>query len=106
MDEIFKALASTVRRRILALLQQGPLSVGEIGQRFDMTLPSLSKHLAVLKHAGLVHERKQGQFVIYSLATEHLANSIYGFLSPFCPDAREIHRKRAPAQSRKPDSET
>jgi DNA-binding transcriptional ArsR family regulator len=106
MDEIFKALASTVRRRILALLQEGPLSVGEIGQRFDMTLPSLSKHLSVLKHAGLVHERKQGQFVIYSLATEHLANSIYGFLSPFCPDAREVQRTRRLAQRQKPDPET
>jgi ArsR family transcriptional regulator, arsenate/arsenite/antimonite-responsive transcriptional repressor len=90
MDKSFKALASEPRRRILNHLAGGPMTVGEIGAKFDMALPSISKHLSVLKEAGLVHEQKRGQFVLYSIAADNLMNSLYGFLAPFCPDARRI----------------
>lgn len=94
MGDMFKALASEPRRRVLNLLAGGPMTVGEIAENFDMALPSISKHLSVLKEAGLVHEQKRGQFVLYSIAPDNLANSIYSFLTPFCPDARRIARKR------------
>ena len=94
MNEPFKALASEPRRRILNYLATGPMTVGEIGQHFDMALPSISKHLSVLKEAGLVREQKRGQFVLYSIAADNLINTLYGFLTPFCPDARRIYAER------------
>lgn len=94
MTEPFKALASEPRRRILNYLTGGPMTVGEIGEKFDMALPSISKHLSVLKEAGLVHEQKRGQFVLYSIASDNLINSLYSFLTPFCPDARRISAER------------
>lgn len=94
MKEPFKALASEPRRRILNYLVTGPMTVGEIGEKFDMALPSISKHLSVLKEAGLVHEQKRGQYVLYSIAADNLVNSLYSFLTPFCPDARRIAAER------------
>jgi DNA-binding transcriptional ArsR family regulator len=97
MDKAFKALASTPRRRILNHLAGGPMTVGEIAEKFDMALPSISKHLSVLYNAGLVHQQKRGQHIIYSIAADHLANSLYSFLTPFCPEARALdaaHRQK------------
>ena len=94
MNDAFKALASEPRRRILNYLAGGPMTVGEIGEKFDMALPSISKHLSVLKQAGLVREQKRGQFVLYHIAADNLANTLYGFLTPFCPDARRIAAER------------
>jgi ArsR family transcriptional regulator, arsenate/arsenite/antimonite-responsive transcriptional repressor len=97
MSNAFKAIAAEPRRRILNHLAGGPMTVGEIAAKFDMATPSISKHLSVLREAGLVHEQKRGQFVIYSIAADNLLNSVYGFLTPFCPQARKIaaQRKRA-----------
>jgi len=94
MDKAFKALSSTPRRRILNHLAGGPMTVGEIAEKFAMALPSISKHLAVLHGAGLVHQQKRGQFIIYSIAADHLANSLYSFLTPFCPEARKLNAAR------------
>ena len=94
MEKAFKALASEPRRRILNHLAGGPMTVGEIGALFEMAMPSISKHLSVLRDAGLVHEQKRGQFVIYSIAPDKLINALYGFLTPFCPDARRIAAAR------------
>ena len=94
MGDMFKALASEPRRRILNYLAGGPMTVGEVAEKFEMALPSISKHLSVLKEAGLVREQKRGQFVLYHIAADNLANSLYGFLTPFCPDARRIARER------------
>ncbi len=94
MDKAFKALASTPRRRILNHLAGGPMTVGEIAEKFEMALPSISKHLSVLYNAGLVHQQKRGQHIIYSIAADNLANSLYGFLTPFCPEARAINAAR------------
>lgn len=94
MDKAFKALASTPRRRILNHLAGGPMTVGEIAEKFDMALPSISKHLAVLYNAGLVNQQKRGQHIIYSIAADNLANSLYSFLTPFCPEARAINAQR------------
>lgn len=97
MEKIFKALASEPRRRMLNHLLGGPMTVTEIAAHFDMAMPSISKHLSVLKEAGLVHEQKRGQFVLYSIAADHMANLLYGFLTPFCPEARKIVKNRKTA---------
>jgi ArsR family transcriptional regulator, arsenate/arsenite/antimonite-responsive transcriptional repressor len=94
MERAFKALASTPRRRILNHLAGGPMTVGEIADKFDMAMPSISKHLAVLYEAGLVHQQKRGQHILYSIAADHLANSLYAFLTPFCPEARRLSAER------------
>ena len=83
MEKVFKALASEPRRRMLNHLAGGPMTVSEVGAHFDMAMPSISKHLAVLKDAGLVQEQKRGQFVLYSIAADHMANLLYGFLFKF-----------------------
>ena len=94
MSDVFKALASEPRRRILNYLSGGPMTVGEIAEKFDMETPSISKHLSVLKNARLVNEQKRGQFVLYSIAADNLANAMYSFLTPFCPSARKIAKQR------------
>lgn len=100
MERAFKALASTPRRRILNHLAGGPMTVGEIAAEFDMAMPSISKHLSVLYEAGLVHQQKRGQHIIYSIAADNLANSLYSFLTPFCPEARKLATARKLAQTR------
>jgi len=66
---VFKALADPTRRRILEYLRDGDLNAGEIAERFDMTKPSISHHLSLLKQARLVHDVRRGQNVVYSLET-------------------------------------
>ena len=94
MGDAFKAISSEPRRRILNYLAGGPMTVSELAEKFDMAMPSVSKHLSVLRDAGLVREQKRGQFVLYSLAADHLMNTLYGFLTPFCPDAGRIASAR------------
>jgi ArsR family transcriptional regulator, arsenate/arsenite/antimonite-responsive transcriptional repressor len=106
MEKAFKALASTPRRRILNHLAGGPMTVGEIAAKFDMETPSISKHLSVLYEAGLVHRQKRGQHIIFSIAADHLANSLYSFLTPFCPEARKLNTSRRKAQRQREGDET
>lgn len=67
MGDGFKALADPTRRRILELLAQNELTAGEIAAQFDMTKPSVSHHLAILKSAGLVQDERRGQNIVYSV---------------------------------------
>lgn len=69
MNELFKALADPTRRKILALLREKDLTAGEIASNFQMSKPSISNHLNILKQAELVYAEKRGQYVIYSLNT-------------------------------------
>lgn len=62
-----QALSDPTRRKILELLKKKDLAAGELGKNFDITLPSLSHHLNVLKRADLVTGLRQGQEIIYSL---------------------------------------
>jgi ArsR family transcriptional regulator, arsenate/arsenite/antimonite-responsive transcriptional repressor len=67
LNVTLQALTDQTRRKILELLKKKDLAVGEIAKNFNMTLPSLSHHLSVLKQAGLVTCLRQGQAIIYSL---------------------------------------
>lgn len=67
--ETFKALSDPVRREILMMLREGNLSAGEIGAHFDMTGATISYHLRILKKAGLVFEKKEKNFIYYTLNT-------------------------------------
>lgn len=67
MRTIWEALSDQTRRDILVLLKKDSLTAGEIYTHFDITKPSLSHHLSILRQANLVSSKKQGQNVIYSL---------------------------------------
>ncbi|WP_330244626.1 metalloregulator ArsR/SmtB family transcription factor [Streptomyces sp. NBC_00562] len=82
----FRALADPTRRQILEDLRGGELAAGEIAARFAISAPSVSRHLGVLKGAGLVTERRDGNRILYSLAEDRLATSIGRFLSSVCPE--------------------
>jgi ArsR family transcriptional regulator len=69
MNIVFKALNDPTRRQILELLQEKDLTAGEIAEQFNMTFPSVSHHLDLLKQAKLVIAEKDGQYVYYSLNT-------------------------------------
>ena len=72
MGDVWKALADPTRRKILELLKNKSLNAGEIAAEFNMTKPSISNHLSILKQADLVDSEKIGQNVIYSLKTSVL----------------------------------
>ena len=69
MNIIFKALNDPTRREILQLLQERDMTAGEIVDRFNISGPSISHHLDLLKQAKLVIAEKDGQYVYYSLNT-------------------------------------
>ena len=69
MDKTFRALADPTRRRILELLRDRDLAAGDIAAEFPIAWASVSHHLQVLKDAGLVLARREGQFIRYSLNT-------------------------------------
>jgi ArsR family transcriptional regulator, arsenate/arsenite/antimonite-responsive transcriptional repressor len=62
-----QALADPTRRAILRMLNDGDMTAGEIGARFQISAPSVSHHLSVLKNAGLVRTQRSGQKIIYRL---------------------------------------
>ncbi|MEM9798142.1 MAG: metalloregulator ArsR/SmtB family transcription factor [Pseudomonadota bacterium] len=101
MDNVFQALASAPRRKILAYLSATDMTAGDIAARFEMSKPSISKHLSVLENAGLIKGRKKGQFVHYSLVTENLTNTLNGFVQEVCPVGRPLRKEsRAIAQDK------
>ncbi|MGW8115441.1 autorepressor SdpR family transcription factor [Caproicibacterium sp. NSD3] len=66
-QKTFKALSDPTRRDILELLKSGSRSAGDIGNHFDLTGATVSHHLAILKEADLVRDKKAGKFVYYEL---------------------------------------
>lgn len=69
LNAIFKALNDPTRREILDLLKEKDLTAGEIADKFNISKPSISHHLDLLRQAGLVVSVKEGQFIFYSLNT-------------------------------------
>lgn len=65
----FKAMADANRRQILQMLQKGDMTAGEIADQFNISKPSISHHLNILKQANLVQDLRQGQNIYYSLNT-------------------------------------
>lgn len=69
LNLVFKALADPTRRQIITLLKDDDLSAGQIAQNFDISKPSISQHLNILKQADLISATRVGQKIIYSLNT-------------------------------------
>src|SRR5215470_4834047 len=93
LDQVFEALSSTVRRKILAYLSSTSLTAGEIAERFDISKPSISKHLSVLENAGLIASERRGQFIHYRLVKDNLVNTLNGYLQEVCPVSRPLKRE-------------
>ena len=94
MSQIFKALSDPTRRQVLHLLRAGPMSAGELSDRFEVSKPTMSAHFAVLKEAELVHAEKVGKSVIYHLKLSVLEEALLGFAHSFglgaeAPEARK-----------------
>lgn len=105
IGKVFKAIADQTRRQILDHLRQGDLSAGEIADRFELTKPAISHHLAALREAGLAVERREGQHVIYSLREDSILEAWDGFLAKFCrhklAEREDLKKKRAAARDSK-----
>lgn len=69
MNDLFKALADPTRRKILELLSDKDMNAGEIADYFNISKPSISHHLSILKGAGLISDERQGQNIMYALNT-------------------------------------
>jgi len=93
-ESVFRALADPTRRQILQDLRGGELAAGEIASRFPIKGPSVSRHLSILRAAGLVAERREANRIIYSLAEDRLALCVGGFLSAVCPDQIVLRHRR------------
>jgi len=91
---VFRALADATRRQILQDLRSGALTAGDIASRFPISGPSVSRHLSVLKAAGLVTERRDANRIFYSLVEDRLALCVGGFLSSVCPEQVVLRRRR------------
>lgn len=91
----YKALAHPTRRQILRLLREGDLPAGAIAEQFEMSWPSVSRHLGVLSAAGLVRATRNGQQLVYSLTTSVLADIVTELA-----DMARINQEPAPARPR------
>ena len=91
---VFKAIADPTRRQILQALKENEMCAGEIVEMFTISGPSVSRHLSVLKDAGLINERRDGTSIIYSLNDENLALCLSEFISSVCPTEMIEREKR------------
>lgn len=69
LNDVFKAIADPTRREILRLLRHEEMNAGDVAAQFDMTKPTMSHHFSVLKAAGLITSRREGQTIWYALNT-------------------------------------
>ena len=80
MADIYKALAHPVRREILRILRDKPLSAGDIADQFDLAKPTLSGHFTILKEAGLITVSRKATTLTYRLNISVLEEALAGFL--------------------------
>lgn len=81
MNSLFKALNDETRRQIVELLKEKDMNAGEIAEKFNISKPSISHHLDILKRADLISSEKKGQFVEYSLNTSILEDLLNWIIS-------------------------
>ncbi|MBN1035703.1 winged helix-turn-helix transcriptional regulator [Clostridium botulinum] len=80
-NDAFKALSDNTRRKILDLLNEKDMTAGDIADYFQITKPSISHHLSILKQAGLVSDERKGQYIYYSLNTSVFEDVVKWFIS-------------------------
>ena len=98
-DAALKALAEPHRRAILQLVARDPRPVGDIAGHLDITPQAVSRHLKVLREAGLVDERREGTRRLYSIRAEGL-EELHGFLDELLPSGLERLKQAAEEEER------
>jgi DNA-binding transcriptional ArsR family regulator len=88
----FRALADHTRREILQLLRHGPRPSGEIADRFESSWPTISRHLAILREAGLVMTQRRGQEIHYELNTSVFQDLVQHLMDWTKPPSRKRSR--------------
>ncbi len=86
--EFCKALADDTRQQILVMLQTGEKCVSDIVDAFDMSQPTISHHLSILKRLGLVTSRKEGKLVFYALNQDNVVECCGQLIAKF--DAQDV----------------
>lgn len=81
LNKVFQALSDATRREMLVMLRKGSMSAGEIADKFEISKPSITFHLKILKEAELVYSRKQGQYVIYTLQASVFEEAMMLFMN-------------------------
>lgn len=92
-DLAFHALGDGVRRAILGRLREGERTAGEIAAEFPISWPAISRHLRLLREAGLVEERREGRQRVYALNRAMLRETVGGWVAAF--DARWAENLRS-----------
>jgi DNA-binding transcriptional ArsR family regulator len=95
MQSAFKALADPTRRDILRLLRDGPRTSGEIAEHFPSAWATVSRHLAVLREAGLILSERHGQQIVYELNTTVFEDLVEHLMAWISPDADNGGKRRA-----------
>lgn len=80
INAVFEALSHPARRKVLALLKEGPMSAGELAERFEFSKPTMSVHFNKLKEAELVAVERRGTSIIYHLNTSILEGALASLL--------------------------
>lgn len=76
LQQTLKALSDPIRREILNLLKKGRMPAGEITAHFSVSAPAISRHLSVLKEAGLIRDTREGKFIFYEINTSVLEETM------------------------------
>ena len=87
-DKVFKALSDANRRKIISLLRKKDMTAGEIADHFNISKPSISEHLKILKNADLISSEKNGQFITCFLNSSILEDVISYFMEIVTPSSR------------------
>ncbi|WP_427454699.1 autorepressor SdpR family transcription factor [Litorimonas sp. WD9-15] len=90
---IFKALSHPTRRQLLELLRHTSRSAGDLADQFDISWPTLSRHLSVLKEADLVSSERRGNSLIYSINTsviEDAASALLDLANVQCRESEDV----------------
>jgi ArsR family transcriptional regulator len=88
VNDVFRALSDPTRREILELLRSGPRSSGEIADKFSTSWATISRHLSVLKDAGLILAERNGQHVVYELNTTVFQEVVEGLIKWLRPRSK------------------
>jgi len=83
MNSVYKALSYSIRRKIMAMLRERDMTAGEIAEHFELKKPTLSKHFAVLREAGLIQGDKKGTVITYHLNVSVLEEALLSLMNLF-----------------------
>ena len=100
MDAVLRALADPHRREIIRLVRSRELSAGDIASHFDVSRPAVSQHITVLRHAGLLTERRAGNRRLYRSRPEAVSE-VRAYMEEFWTDHLARLRTAAEKESKR-----